>query len=94
MEAEESGRENGLTGVEKHDPRCCHMRPRVAWAQEDPTKKRPRRWVQCSLADCDMVGQGVVGSPKGMMGLPEETHGLALAAWRHAVCQQWLGPRH
>lgn len=75
MEAEESGRENGLTGVEKHDLKCCHMRPRVAWAQEDPTKNDP-------------------GGGCRMMGLPEETHGLALAAWRHAVCQQWLGPRH
>lgn len=32
VEAEESGREHGLPAVEKHELRCCHMRPRGAWA--------------------------------------------------------------
>lgn len=43
------GVNTGSRGVEKHDLRCCHMRPRGAWAQEDPAK---------TSQEGDMIGQG------------------------------------
>lgn len=66
VEAEESGREKGLTAVEKHDLRCCHMRPRGAWAQEDPAKTVEH--VQCRLTTATWLARasGVVST----MGLP------------------------
>lgn len=86
VEAEESGREHGLTAVEKHELRCCHMRPRGAWAEEDPAKKAQE--VQRSLTSAAWLA-GAIGRSlkKGMDdGFARGSTWLALAAWRHAVC--------
>lgn len=86
------GVNTGSRGVEKHDLGCCHMRPRGAWAQEDPAKTRQEEGA-VPHGDCDMTGQGVGRFSQGDDGFARGNTWLALAAWRHAGCQQWLDPQ-
>lgn len=85
------GANTGSRGVEKHDLQCCHMRPRGAWAQEDPAKTSQE--VHCSLATGTWLARALGGLLQGDDGFARGNTWLALAAWRHAGCQQWLDPR-